>query len=59
MGEKPSPSGEDFSGPKGPKTGLLRIRSKARRNRINSIGSNVIFLGACESRIHPAERKSR
>jgi len=59
MGEKPSPSGEDFSGPIGPKTGLLPFCSKPRHGPINAFGDKGLFLGGCESWIHPAERKSR
>jgi hypothetical protein len=56
--EKIPPLGEDFSRPVEPKTGLRPFCSKARNGPVNPFGDKGLFLGGCESWIHPAERKA-
>ena len=48
MGEKPSPLGEDFSGPAGPETRLPRYRSKAGHYCCNAVRDKGFFWAAAK-----------
>ncbi len=58
MGEKPSPSGEDFSRPVGPETDQSRSDRRLVCRPVDVVWDTGYFLGGGESRIYSTERKA-